>query len=139
MSSTTSRRGFLQAGFCGGIGLTLADFFRMRQAQADQKFYESKEGTAKNVIYIYLPGGSAHQETWDPKPFAPIEYRGPMNSIETNVSGTRINEMMPNTAKVADKIAICRSMTHGEAAHERVSIVRARHLVGGRPAGDKVG
>jgi len=55
MSSTTSRRGFLQAGFCGGIGLTLADFFRMRQAQADQKFYESKEGTAKNVIYIYLP------------------------------------------------------------------------------------
>jgi len=42
-----------------------------------------------------------------------------MNSIETNVSGTRINEMMPNTAKVADKIAICRSMTHGEAAHER--------------------
>ncbi len=119
MSSTTSRRGFLQAGFCGGIGLTLADFFRMRQAQADQKFYESKEGTAKNVIYIYLPGGSAHQETWDPKPFAPIEYRGPMNSIETNVSGTRINEMMPNTAKVADKIAICRSMTHGEAAHER--------------------
>ncbi len=119
MSSSTSRRGFLRAGFCGGIGLTLADFFRVRQAQADQKFYESKEGTAKNVIYIYLPGGSAHQETWDPKPFAPIEYRGPMNSIETNVSGTRLNEVMVNTAKVADKLAICRSMTHGEAAHER--------------------
>lgn len=119
MSSSTSRRGFLRAGFCGGIGLTLADFFRVRQAQADQKFYESKEGTAKNVIYIYLPGGSAHQETWDPKPFAPVEYRGPMNSIETNVSGTRLNEMMVNTAKVADKLAICRSMTHGEAAHER--------------------
>jgi len=119
MSNSTSRRSFLRAGFCGGIGLTLADFFRLRQAQADQKFYESKEGTAKNVIYIYLPGGSAHQETWDPKPFAPVEYRGPMNSIETNVSGIRINEMMPNTAKVADKLAICRSMTHGEAAHER--------------------
>lgn len=119
MSSSTSRRGFLRAGFCGGIGLTLADFFRVRQAQADQKFYESKEGTAKNVIYIYLPGGSAHQETWDPKPFAPIEYRGPMNSIETNVSGTRLNEVMVNTAKVTDKLAICRSMTHGEAAHER--------------------
>ncbi len=115
----TTRRGFIQAGFCGGIGLTLANYFGMRQAQADQKFYESKEGTAKNVIYIYLPGGSAHQETWDPKPYAPIEYRGPMNSIETNVSGVRINEMLPKTAQVMDKITICRSMTHGEAAHER--------------------
>ena len=119
MSMTTSRRGFLQAGFCGGVGLTLADFFRTQQAQADQKFFESKEGTAKNVVYIYLPGGSAHQESWDPKPFAPIEYRGPMNSIETNVSGVRLNELMVNTAKVMDKITICRSMTHGEAAHER--------------------
>lgn len=114
-----SRRGFLKAGLCGGIGLTLADFFRIRQAQADQKNYQSKEGTAKNVIFIYLPGGSAHQETWDPKPFAPVEYRGPMNSIETNVSGVRINEVMVNTAKVMDKITIARSMTHGEAAHER--------------------
>jgi hypothetical protein len=42
-----------------------------------------------------------------------------MSSIQTNVSGVRLNEMMVNTAKVADKIAICRSMTHGEAAHER--------------------
>jgi len=115
----SSRRGFIKAGLCGGIGLTLADFFRLRQAQADQKNYESKEGTAKNVIFIFLPGGSAHQETWDPKPFAPIEYRGPMNSIETNVSGVRINEVMVNTAKVMDKITIARSMTHGEAAHER--------------------
>ena len=119
MSMTSSRRGFLQAGFCGGVGLSLANFFRVQQAQADQKFYESKEGTAKNVVYIYLPGGSAHQESWDPKPFAPIEYRGPMNSIETNVSGVRLNELMVNTAKVMDKITICRSMTHGEAAHER--------------------
>ncbi len=114
-----SRRGFLHVGFVGGIGLTLADFYRMQSAQAEQKFYESKEGPAKSVIFIFLPGGAAHQETWDPKPYAPIEYRGPMNSIETNVAGVRLNEMMPQTAQVADKIAICRSMTHGEAAHER--------------------
>jgi hypothetical protein len=100
-------------------GLTLADFFRAREAQADQKNYESKEGKAKSVIFIFMPGGMAHQETFDPKPYAPIEYRGPMNSIETNVSGIRINEMLKNTAKITDKIAICRSMTHGEAAHER--------------------
>ena len=114
-----SRRSFMHVGFLGGLGLSLADYLRIQEARGDQKFYESKEGTAKSVIYIYLPGGCAHQETWDPKPFAPIEYRGPMGSIETNVTGTRLNETMVHTAKVADKIAICRSMTHGEAAHER--------------------
>jgi hypothetical protein len=89
------------------------------EAQADQKFYESKEGVAKSVIFIFLPGGMAHQESFDPKPYAPVEYRGPMNSIETNVAGVRVNENWKQTATIADKIAICRSMTHGEAAHER--------------------
>lgn len=119
MAFRPSRRDFLHVGFAGGIGLTLADFFKVQQAQADLKNYKSKEGTAKNVIFIYMPGGMCHQETFDPKPYAPIEYRGPMGSIATNVSGTRVNETLKNTAKVADKIAICRSMTHGEAAHER--------------------
>ena len=114
-----ARRGFLSVGAIGGLGLTLADFFRMEKAQADIKNYTSKEGTAKSIIYIYLPGGCAHQETFDPKPFAPVEYRGPLNSIESNVSGIRVGELLPNTAKIVDKIAICRSMTHGEAAHER--------------------
>ncbi len=113
-----SRRGFLHVGFVGGLGLTLADFLRL-QARADQKFYESKEGRAKSVIFIFMPGGMCHQETFDPKPYAPIEYRGPMNSIATSIEGVRINEMWPQTAKVVDKLAICRSMTHGEAAHER--------------------
>jgi hypothetical protein len=117
--SSIGRRSFMQVGFLGGLGLSLSDYLRMEEARGDQKFYESKEGPAKSVIYIYLPGGCAHQETWDPKPFAPIEYRGPMDSIETNVPGIRLNEMMKNTSKIADKIAICRSMTHGEAAHER--------------------
>lgn len=113
-----SRRGFLHVGFLGGLGLSLADFLRL-EAQAEQKFYESKEGTAKSVIFIFLPGGMAHQESFDPKPYAPVEYRGPMNSIDTNVAGVRVNEMWKQTATVADKLAICRSMTHGEAAHER--------------------
>jgi hypothetical protein len=119
MLNPTSRRGFLQAGFCGGVGLTLADYFAAKEAQADLKDYESFEGTAKNVIFIYLPGGCCHQETWDPKPYAPLEYRGPMNSITTNVEGIRVNEMLKQTAKVMDKVTLCRSMTHGEAAHER--------------------
>lgn len=113
------RRDFLHVGFCGGIGLTLAEFLRMQEAHAAQKFYETVEGKAKSVIFVFMPGGMCHQETFDPKPYAPIEYRGPMNSIETSVVGTRINEMWPQTAKIVDKIAICRSMSHGEAAHER--------------------
>ena len=119
--NSISRRGFLSVGSIGvgGLSLTLGDFFRIQSAQADIKQYESKEGKAKSVIFIYLPGGSAHQETFDPKPYAPIEYRGPMNSIATNVEGVRLNEMMVQTAKQMDKITICRSMTHGEAAHER--------------------
>ncbi len=114
-----SRRGFVAVGALGGLGISLADFLRVKEAQAAQKFYETKEGTAKSVIFIYMPGGMCHQETFDPKPFAPVEYRGPMNSINTSVEGVRINETWKNTAKIADKIAICRSMTHGEAAHER--------------------
>ena len=113
------RRGFLSVGTIGALGISLADVLRMEKAKADIKNYASREGTAKSVIYIYLPGGAAHQETFDPKPFAPVEYRGPMGSIETSIPGVRLGEMLPHTAKVVDKIAICRSMTHGEAAHER--------------------
>ncbi|MFZ4733209.1 MAG: DUF1501 domain-containing protein, partial [Pirellulales bacterium] len=114
-----ARRGFLSVGVVGGLGISLADVLRMEQARADLKNYESKEGVAKSVISIFLPGGMAHQETFDPKPFAPVEYRGPLGSIESAVPGVRVGELLPHTAKVTDKIAICRSMTHGEAAHER--------------------
>jgi len=113
------RRGFLSVGAVGALGISLADVLRMEHAQADIKNYASREGTAKSIIYIYLPGGAPHQETFDPKPFAPVEYRGPLGSIETSIPGLRLGEMLPHTAKMVDKLAICRSMTHGEAAHER--------------------
>lgn len=114
-----SRRNLLTVGAIGGLGLTLTDFFRMKSASADQKFYESKEGTAKSVIYIFLPGGMAQQESFDPKPYAPLEYRGPLKSIETKITGARFSELFPQTASIADKITVINSMTHGEAAHER--------------------
>ena len=112
-----SRRNLLTVGAFGG--LTLCNFFRIRSAMADQKNYESKEGTAKSVIFIFLPGGIAHQESFDPKPYAPLEYRGPLNSIETSLPGVRFSELFPQMAKIANKTVVCRSMTHGEAAHER--------------------
>ncbi len=114
-----SRRGFVHVGFLGGLGLALSDMFRLRSALADIKSYESKEGTAKSVIFIFLPGGAAAQETFDPKPYAPVEYRGPFGTIGTKLEGVRLCELFKETAKVTDKITICRSMSHGEAAHER--------------------
>jgi uncharacterized protein (DUF1501 family) len=114
-----SRRYFLQVGAVSGLGLTLDGFLRHQSARGELKHYDTKEGKAKSVIHIFLPGGSAHQETWDPKPNAPIEYRGEMAHIPTKLEGVFFNECLKQTAQVADKLAICRSMTHGEAAHER--------------------
>ena len=74
---------------------------------------------ADSLIHIFLPGGAAHQETWDPKPYAPIEYRGPLGTVDTAVPGVKFSQYLQKTAKVADKITVVRSMTHGEAAHER--------------------
>ena len=118
LASDYSRRGFLQVGLIGGLGLTLPQFLQM-EAQAAQKNYKTREGVAKSVINIFLPGGMAHQESWDPKPYAPSEYRGPYGTINTAIKGVKFSENMKNLAKVADKMTIIRSMAHGEAAHER--------------------
>ncbi|MBL9091504.1 MAG: DUF1501 domain-containing protein [Planctomycetaceae bacterium] len=119
MKTMASRRDFLTVGALAGVGLTLPDLFRLEQARAEKKNYDFIEAKAKSVIHIYLPGGCAHQETWDPKPFSPIEYRGDLKPIDTNVAGTQFSEFLVQSAKVADKLCVIRSMTHGEAAHER--------------------
>ncbi|WZO96939.1 DUF1501 domain-containing protein [Isosphaeraceae bacterium EP7] len=111
------RRGFLSVGTFG-MGLTLADLFR-HQAHADLKKYEPIKAKADSVIHIFLPGGIAHQETFDPKPFAPVEYRGELGTVPTKIDGEVFSETLVKTAQVADKLTVIRSMTHGEAAHER--------------------
>jgi hypothetical protein len=113
-----NRRGFLSVGAIGGLGLTLTQLLELRSAQAAQKNYESITAKAKGIIHIYLPGGMAHQESFDPKPFAPIEYRGEVGTVKTN-TGEVFSSAIPQIAKVADKICVIRSLTHSEAAHER--------------------
>jgi len=113
------RRNFLTVGALAGVGsLTLADLLRS-EARAEQKSYDNFEGTAKSVIHIFLPGGMAHQESFDPKPYAPIEYRGEMGQVQTKVPGVLFGDTLGRTSSVADKLCVIRSMTHGEAAHER--------------------
>jgi hypothetical protein len=115
-----ARREFLRVGVIGALGLTLGDFFRL-QARADQKTYVSKEGKAKSVIQIVLPGGMAHQESWDPKPDAPLEYRGPFSVAKTKVPGVVFNENFRQLAQVADKLTVIRSIAGKEADHGRAS------------------
>ncbi len=118
LTRTSTRRDFLHVGALSSLGLTLPAFFR-QQASAAQKHYDLHSPVAHSVINIFLPGGMAHQESFDPKPNAPSEYRGPFRSIETALPGVRFGEKLPHLAKLADQFTVIRSMSHGEAAHER--------------------
>lgn len=109
-----NRRQALQIGSIGGIGLTLVDYLKLKAEDS-----VSNKAKAQSVIYIYLPGGFAHQETFDPKPLSPAEYRGPFTAINTSVVGTQFSQHLIQTSKIADKIAVIRSMSHSESAHER--------------------
>jgi hypothetical protein len=110
-----NRRDFLYTGLVGGLGLSLGDMLKLRAENASSPI----KAKAQSIIHIYLPGGMASQESWDPKIHAPIEYRGPLGSVQTNIAGVHLSENMKDTAKIMDKITVVRSMTHGEAAHER--------------------
>jgi hypothetical protein len=112
--SPLDRRNFLHVGAVGALGLTLDSYLRLRAAEP-----AAKKPKAESCIHIFMPGGMAHQESWDPKPHAPVEYRGPLNTVQTKLEGVVFNECLPKTAALADKITVARAMTHGEAAHER--------------------
>jgi hypothetical protein len=98
-------------------------------------------GKAKSVIQIWMWGGPAHLDTFDPKPEAGNDYCGPLNSpIETNVKGIRICELLPLLAKQADKYSLIRSMTHGVNAHETASYtVQTGRVSGGHDVYPSVG
>src|SRR5262245_60442315 len=96
---TLSRRAFLQVGASSVLGLSLAQLLRW-QAEGS---VVPHAGTARSVILLWLWGGPAHLDTWDPKPNAPLEFRGPFASIPTRVTGIRIGELFPQIAEQADK------------------------------------
>jgi len=109
------RREFMRVGWLGGVGLSLGQYLNL-QAQAEQSQMVAK---AKSVIHIYLQGGFAHMDSFDPKPDAPAEYRGILSPIPTSIPGTYFSSHMPYSAKIADKITVVRSMTHTEVDHSR--------------------
>ncbi|MBM4069326.1 MAG: DUF1501 domain-containing protein [Planctomycetes bacterium] len=100
-----TRRDFLHAGSLATLGLTLADWHALRASQ---------DGPAPdiNCIMLFLVGGPSHIDTWDPKPQAPEEVRGPFRPIATNVPGMQISEIFPRMARHADKFSLVRSCYH---------------------------
>ena len=115
-----SRRQVLQAGCLGVFGLTLGDMLRLKSEAGEAGAV--KEGTAKSVIHIHLPGAMAQQESWDPKPEAPVEYRGPFGVVKTKLPGVVFSENLVKTAEIADKITVIRSVVgkipdHGQGSY----------------------
>ncbi|MDP7274217.1 MAG: DUF1501 domain-containing protein [Planctomycetaceae bacterium] len=109
-----SRRTLLQAGLAGTIGLSVPEILRLQAANS------RKAGTAvpdTAVIYVEMAGGPTQHETYDPKPDAATEYRGPLEPIATNVSGVVFSQLMTGQAAIMDKLAVIRSIHHDSGSH----------------------
>ncbi len=90
-----SRRSVIQAGLAGIVGISMPELLRQR-ANADQSSRKAKT----SVIYIEMAGGPTQHETYDPKPDAPLEYRGPLKSIDTSLAGVAFSEYRAEQAKI---------------------------------------
>jgi uncharacterized protein (DUF1501 family) len=122
-----SRRQFLQWGSLalGGAGLSNLLGLRAAAKEAGQPTPDT------SVIFLWLPGGPPHMETYDLKPDAPAEYRGDFKPIRTRVPGLDVCELLPRHAQVADKFALIRSITHNYAGHGD----GMKHILTGREPG----
>lgn len=102
----------MQIGLSGMATLSWPALMRLR---AENALKPRSERTA--VIFVFLPGGQSHIDTYDPKPDASSEYRGPFKTIATKVPGLHFTELMPMQAKIADKFTVLRSMYQTAGGH----------------------
>jgi len=110
-----SRRDFLQVGTLGAMGLTLADLARM-EARAASTPGKKPGKDERSVIMIFNLGAPSQLDTFDPKPDAPTEIRGPFSAISTKSSEIQLSEILPRHAAVADKFSLVRSCNHSSPA-----------------------
>ncbi len=134
-----NRRGFLHAGLLAPIGLGLADAIRLRSVAQSAP---QRTGSAKACILLYMTGGPAQHETFDPKPNAPEGIRGEFRPIATTVPGIQICEHLPLLAQHAQRYAILRSVfhdsaTHGVGVHYNLTGQRHAPRSGGEPKPDR--
>ncbi len=107
------RRGFVRAGMLGFAGLSMGKLLQLEGAVTDR----SKVSRDKSVIILWMRGGPSQHETWDPKPFAPEEYRGAFGAMRTSVPGVQICDLLPMSAKIQHKYSVIRSLHHNDAGH----------------------
>jgi hypothetical protein len=112
-SGPVGRREFLRLGLAGLGSLTWTDLLRRR---AEGRPARLREDTA--LLVVWLHGGASHLETYDPKPLAPSEYRGPYGAIATRVPGMQISELLPRHAQVAHRFTLLRSLAHTGPCHD---------------------
>ncbi len=104
-----SRRGLLRVGGLSALGLGLGDYFRLQRLCGAENAPAAK---AKACILVWLDGGASHLETFDPKPEAPAEVRGPLKTVATKLPGVRFSEDLSRTAGLLDKLAVILSLIH---------------------------
>lgn len=114
-SQGLSRRNFLRIGGLSPLGISLPGLLA---AQADADADNVPRGRAKSVLLVFLGGGLSHHDSFDLKPDAAEEIRGKYSSIETNVPGLRIGELLPKMAQTMDKVCLVRSGAHNNDHHE---------------------
>ena len=107
-----TRRDFLKIGTIGALGLTLPEFLHIEKAIAANP-------KAKACIVLWMGGGPSHIDTWDPKPDAPVEWRGEFKAIKVKGGDFQIAEPLPKMAEIGDKFSVLKAVTHPEGAHER--------------------
>src|ERR1022692_4701446 len=111
-----TRRQLLQAGSIGVLGLSLP---RLLHADAQPSAPRpTRKVSPKSCIFIGQYGGASHHDSWDLKPDAPDDIRGPYRPITTSVPGVQLGELMPKLASMAHRYTIIRSMTHGNGRHD---------------------
>ena len=123
---SSSRREWLRVGGLSALGLSLPMLLQSKLVSSTPITTPSafsgdlgaSFGKAKNVIFLWLQGGPPQHETFDPKPEAPLEIRGPFKPISTNVPGIQFSELLPRTSRYADKMAIVRSMSTRDDNHD---------------------
>ena len=115
-----TRRSFVEAGVLGVGGLTLTQFLQARAAAGLPRSLAPHVSTTDTaVILVWMSGGPGHHETWDPKPDAVDQFRGPFGAVPTSVPGIQFSEMLPEQAKIAERMAILRSVNHGSGDHTK--------------------
>lgn len=121
-AGASPRREFLKIGLGGFGSLSLPSLYQLQAATTKKQTTQKKSKERTAVILVWLRGGASHLETYDPKPDAASDYRGPYSPIATKTEGLFLSELLPRHASISDKFTILRSITHTGGGHPAGSL-----------------